>query len=89
MTYYLARRFLNLYPWEWNRLPYWLQRIYREGLEFERPWVVYPMLERPWDPFDEETGAFEHTFNPEGRTGSDYIQSVDGLTAMGFNIKSV
>lgn len=87
MTYYLARRFLGLFPWEWDRLPHWTQRIYREGLEYERPWVTLPMMDKTWDPFDEETGAFEYTFNPEGRTGSEYIQSTDGLLSMGFSIQ--
>jgi hypothetical protein len=32
--------------------------IYREGLEFEAPWTTKPMLEKVYDPFNPEYGAF-------------------------------
>lgn len=34
-TYYLARRYLNYSIEEWEALPWWEQRVYIEGLEWE------------------------------------------------------
>lgn len=73
---------MNLFPWEWDRLPWWVQKIYHEGLERERPWVTMPALERPYDPLDESTGAFETE-----TAWTTYESSSVALAQMGFTIQ--
>lgn len=80
MIYYLARRFLGLYPWEWDRLPWWTQKIYREGMSSERPWVTMPDVKEVFDPFHPKHGAF---MDEDVNT---YEKSTAGLATMGFKL---
>ena len=61
-TLYLVMRYLGLDAERWDRQPLWVQRIYREGLEYERPWDNKPSpdpeswwspLAGIWDTFGE------------------------------------
>lgn len=74
---------MNMFPWEWDRLPWWTQQIYSEGLMHEKPWVSMPMLQEPFDPFDPRYGAFTSS-----ESGSTYEDSLHGLAEWGFNIAS-
>jgi len=81
--YYLVRRFLYMYPWEWDRTPWWLQKIYREGLQAEIPWATFPQLKETFNPFDPKYGVFQDDDLNGQKT---YEASLTGLAEMGFNI---
>lgn len=66
-------------------MPYWCQRIYREGLDTERPWARLPELRKVHDPFA-GGDAFREGIGP--RTATSYEESRDGLAAAGFALRS-
>lgn len=51
---------MNIDAQEWDRLPVWVQRIYREGLEYERPWEHKPDRDPAswWTPLSEVWDSF-------------------------------
>lgn len=56
----MVMRYLGIDAEKWDRLPLWVQRIYREGLEYERPWDEKPDRNPQswWSPLDEIWSTF-------------------------------
>lgn len=74
---------MNLRPWEWDRLPWWEQQIYREGLEAEAPWIGRVVqLQKADDPLDVRKGLFE---NPYAAEESDEGSAAD-LASFGIRV---
>jgi hypothetical protein len=54
-----VKRFLGISHTEWAELPWWVQRIYREGLQAEAPWIGRAVqLEEVDNALDLDTGLF-------------------------------
>lgn len=72
----------------WDSQPFWAQRIYREGLEWERPWDVKPSSDPRtwWTPLAtvwENFGDIERKADGEDRPVRE--QKPD-ITAAGFKL---
>ncbi len=76
LTYYLARRFLNIGPAEWDRLPWWEQAIYQEGLQNEAPWIGRSvMLNKADDPLDVRKGLFGNPYEDDDEGSAEDLAS--------------
>lgn len=54
---YLVARFMGIRASEYNRMPWWEQKLYIQGLQAERPWIPRSaMMSKAQDTLD---GAFE------------------------------
>lgn len=65
---------------EWDRLPWYEQRVYQEGLQAERPWIQRAaMLNRAEDSLNLNVGLFADL-------GDDEEDEAD-LSDLGINIR--
>lgn len=77
-------RFLGLRPHEWDRLPWWEQAIYQEGLHAEAPWIGRTvMLNKADDPLDTRDGLFGNPFHFE----DDDEGSAEDLAGLGITVR--
>jgi hypothetical protein len=66
---------------DWNRTPWWEQRLLREGLQLEQPWIQRAaLLQRVDDPLALRMGAFA------SEPGDDTDES-DDLTSLGVQVR--
>lgn len=68
---------------EWNRIPWYEQRLLVEGLIAESPWIGrVAMLNKTEDPLDTRTGLFADPAEDD-----DYEGSAEDLGSLGIQVR--